>query len=137
MTVGELIRFHRESSGLSLTALAARAGVARSYLYQVEGGESSPTIDKLTKIASGLGVPPASLLPSEVPPLACLDCGLLYRNFPLDATLPDEQWAMLHDGPGGLLCAGCIVKRAARLPGAVAVRMRIEFADEPGERIAS
>ncbi len=62
------------------------------------------------------------------PPLACLDCGKVYRDFPLDATLPDEQWRMIHDSEGGILCANCMVARAAKLPGAVAVRMQIEFA---------
>ena len=62
---------------------------------------------------------------------ACLDCGKPYSDFPLDATLPDEQWRMIHDSEGGLLCANCMVARLAKLPGAIAVRMRLEFAKEP------
>jgi hypothetical protein len=62
--------------------------------------------------------------------LVCADCGLPYQDFPLDTTIPDEQWHAIFGGPGGVLCASCIVKRAAKLPGAVAVRARIEFAHE-------
>lgn len=57
----------------------------------------------------------------------CLDCGLHYADFPLDMTLPDEQWLAIHPDDGGVLCAGCIVKRAEKLPGRIAVRARIEF----------
>ena len=61
----------------------------------------------------------------------CLDCGLPYEDFQLDTTIPDDQWLMIHpEGEGGLLCAGCIVKRAAKLPRIIAVRARFEFAEE-------
>ena len=59
----------------------------------------------------------------------CMDCGLPYSGFPLDATLPDEQWKLIHDSHGGLLCANCMVGRAAKLDGAIAVRMFIERKD--------
>lgn len=58
----------------------------------------------------------------------CDDCNLPYRAFPLDLTLPHDQWALIHperDG-GGVLCAFCIVQRASKLPGAIAVRATIE-----------
>lgn len=64
----------------------------------------------------------------NLPPLACLDCGKPYRDFPLDSTLSAEQWRLIHDSEGGVLCANCMVARAAKLPGVVAVRMQIEFA---------
>jgi hypothetical protein len=47
--------------------------------------------------------------------LACMDCGAVYSDFPLDTTLPDDQWRMIHDSDGGVLCASCIVRRAGRL----------------------
>ena len=62
--------------------------------------------------------------------LSCLDCGKLYAEFPLDSTLPDEQWRMIHESDGGLLCANCMVLRASKLPGVIAIRMQIEFARE-------
>ena len=61
-------------------------------------------------------------------PLTCMDCPKLYRDFPLDSTLPDEQWRMIHNSEGGVLCANCMVARARKLPGAVVVHIRIEFA---------
>jgi hypothetical protein len=61
--------------------------------------------------------------------LACADCGLLYENFPLDMTIPDDQWLLIFGRSGGVLCACCIVTRAAKLPSVVAVRAQIEFAE--------
>lgn len=57
----------------------------------------------------------------------CLDCGLPYSEFFLDVTLPDGQWAMVHPDVNGLLCANCIVRRAAGLPGVIAIRATIDF----------
>jgi transcriptional regulator with XRE-family HTH domain len=51
----------RAELGLSLDALAAACDVSRSMLSLVERGESSPTAVVLEKIATGLGVPLASL----------------------------------------------------------------------------
>jgi transcriptional regulator with XRE-family HTH domain len=42
----------RIEAGLSLTEASKRSGVARSYLYQLESGESMPTIDKLQVLAA-------------------------------------------------------------------------------------
>lgn len=64
--------------------------------------------------------------------LTCMDCSAVYEEFPLDTTLPDEQWRRIHPRDGGVLCASCIVKRAAKLPNVVAVRAVIEFA-APGQ----
>lgn len=51
-------------------------------------------------------------------PAACLDCGLPYADFPLDLNLPRAQWLAIHpEGENGLLCAACIVRRAAKIPG--------------------
>lgn len=51
----------RAQSGLSLDALAAKCNVSRSMLSLVERGESSPTATVLERIATGLGVPLATL----------------------------------------------------------------------------
>ena len=69
----------------------------------------------------------------EMSELKCLDCGALYRKFPLDMTIPDDQWLMIYpEGEGGILCAGCIVRRAAKLPGIIAVRAAFEFVEQTG-----
>ena len=71
------------------------------------------------------GTPPEGVL------ARCMDCKVLYSDFPLDTMLPDEQWRQIHNSEGGILCASCIVRRASRLPGAVAVRAYIEFVHAP------
>jgi transcriptional regulator with XRE-family HTH domain len=55
------VRALRAEQGLSLEALAAKCDVSRSMLSLIERGESSPTAVVLEKIATGLGVPLASL----------------------------------------------------------------------------
>jgi transcriptional regulator with XRE-family HTH domain len=55
------VRTLRAESGLTLDALADKCDVSRSMISLVERGESSPTAVVLEKIATGLGVPLASL----------------------------------------------------------------------------
>jgi transcriptional regulator with XRE-family HTH domain len=67
-------RVHSLRSGLdlSLDALAARCDVSRSMLSLVERGESSPTAVVLEKIATGLGVPLATLFEDASTPASPL-----------------------------------------------------------------
>lgn len=61
-------------------------------------------------------------------PLRCFGCGKPYKDFPLDIVLPDNQWADIAertDG-GGVLCAGCIIERASKLPGITVAKMVLE-----------
>lgn len=51
----------------------------------------------------------------------CLDCGLDYSDFPLDMILPRWQWLLIHPAENGVLCANCMVKRASRIGGVVAI----------------
>ncbi len=55
------VRALRTAARISLESLAARCDVSRSMLSLVERGESSATAVVLEKIATGLGVPLASL----------------------------------------------------------------------------
>lgn len=55
------VRALRTESGMSLDALAGKCAVSRSMISLVERGESSPTAVVLEKIATGLGVPLATL----------------------------------------------------------------------------
>lgn len=55
------IRGLRADRGLTLDALAERAGVSRSMISLIERGESSPTAAVLDRLAAGLGVSLASL----------------------------------------------------------------------------
>lgn len=62
------------------------------------------------------------------PPPNCLDCGLAYEFFPLDVLLSRSQWLEIHPAENGLLCAACIVRRAAKVPGVTCVRAILEIA---------
>ncbi len=64
----------------------------------------------------------------EQPPAACLDCGLPYDKFPVDVILPRPQWLEIHPSDHGLLCAACIVARAAKVPGVTCVHAILEVA---------
>jgi transcriptional regulator with XRE-family HTH domain len=55
------LRGLRAEHGLTLDALAERAGVSRSMISLIERGESSPTASVLNRLATGLGVALASL----------------------------------------------------------------------------
>lgn len=59
--IGSRVRARRTDLGMTLDALAAKCDVSRSMLSLVERGESSPTAVVLEKIATGLGVPLATL----------------------------------------------------------------------------
>jgi transcriptional regulator with XRE-family HTH domain/mannose-6-phosphate isomerase-like protein (cupin superfamily) len=54
--IGGRVRALRGARGLSLDALAGKAGVSRSMISLIERGESSPTAVVLEKLAAGLGV---------------------------------------------------------------------------------
>lgn len=62
------VRALRQDSSLSLEALAAKCNVSRSMLSLVERGESSPTAALLERIATGLGVPLATLFDDPAAP---------------------------------------------------------------------
>lgn len=66
--IANRVRALRAESGLSLEALATKCDVSRSMLSLVERGESSPTAVVLEKIATGLGVPLASLFEDSTAP---------------------------------------------------------------------
>ena len=62
------VRQVRTERGLALGALAERSGVSRSMISLIERGESSATAVVLEKLATGLGVPLASLFDRPAAP---------------------------------------------------------------------
>jgi transcriptional regulator with XRE-family HTH domain len=60
--VGARLRALRRERAWSLGDLAARAGVSRAMLSQVESGKTTPSIAVLWKVAGGLGLPFSALL---------------------------------------------------------------------------
>jgi hypothetical protein len=73
--------------------------------------------------------------------MPCDDCGCPDNEMPCDTVLTGKQWILLcPEGVGTYLCASCIVKRAAKLPGVINVTARICFAEDyegekPGGRV--
>ncbi|CAG7610112.1 hypothetical protein LEUCIP111803_01263 [Leucobacter soli] len=60
--VGTNVRFIRESHGISLAQLAARTGVAKSTLSQLEAGASNATLTTIGSVAGALSVDVAELV---------------------------------------------------------------------------
>lgn len=60
--LGQAIRATRLERGLAQEALAARAGIDRSYFGAIERGEFNVTLDTIAKIATALATKPSQLL---------------------------------------------------------------------------
>ncbi|MDI6709355.1 MAG: helix-turn-helix transcriptional regulator [Thermoanaerobacterales bacterium] len=65
LTIGEKIRVLRGEKGLSLSALAERAGISVSYLSEIERGAVYPSLATLKRLAEELGVPALVLIGNE------------------------------------------------------------------------
>lgn len=61
-STGARIRAVRTERGLSLSALAAEAGIGKATLSELETGRRNPTLDTLYALAGPLGVPLAALV---------------------------------------------------------------------------
>lgn len=55
----------REGAGMTQEALADAAGLHWTYIGQIERGERNLTYRNILKLARGLGVEPARLMPSK------------------------------------------------------------------------
>lgn len=62
LDVGRRVQAARRGQGLTLASAAAACGIGRSTLAKIEGGQMSPTIGLLQKIARGLRVEITDLL---------------------------------------------------------------------------
>ncbi|WP_429415528.1 helix-turn-helix domain-containing protein [Nocardia sp. GAS34] len=65
--IAAALRRERGRSGLSLTEVARRAGVAKSTLSQLESGTGNPSIETLWALCTALGIPFSSLLEQPQP----------------------------------------------------------------------
>lgn len=90
--LGERLRHYRLAAGLTLSEVARRSGVSRSYLHQLEAGTSAPTVDRAARLAEALGIPLADVL-GEERPLSVVPPAL--ARFARDAQLPPADVAML------------------------------------------
>ncbi len=59
----------------------------------------------------------------------CEDCGLLYHDFPMDVTIPDDQWIELtgYIEGEGILCGACIIQRGKEKYGVARLRFEGEI----------
>jgi transcriptional regulator with XRE-family HTH domain len=60
--MGRRIRAAREAKEMTQATLAARAGISRKYVVDLEAGRYDPTVGVLRRIAKALGVPVTELL---------------------------------------------------------------------------
>jgi transcriptional regulator with XRE-family HTH domain len=68
------VRRRRAERGWTLDAAAARLGVSRRLLAQIEAGETNPSLSSLLSIAAGFGVPLVALLAeAHTPPITIQD----------------------------------------------------------------
>lgn len=61
---GELLKAARAKAGVTQEDLAHRSGLDRTTVSQVERGEASPRLNTLIRLAGGLAIEPADLIPS-------------------------------------------------------------------------
>lgn len=66
MTIGENIRKYRTEKKISLSKLAAKAGMHPGSLTNIEKGYRNPSVDALSKIADALEVPLAALMQEDI-----------------------------------------------------------------------
>jgi XRE family transcriptional regulator, regulator of sulfur utilization len=79
VAIGARLRALRERRELSLGALAARSGLGKGTLSELETGRRNPTIETLFAVTTALGVPFSAVLPPgethspDVPPIVVGD----------------------------------------------------------------
>ncbi|GGO65214.1 helix-turn-helix domain-containing protein [Nonomuraea cavernae] len=105
------VRAQRSHRGFTLDALAARSGVSKGMLVQVEQARTNPSVSTLTRIASALGVTVARLVEvADVPvvrivekaDVVTFDQGEVHARVLVGADTPTilELWDW-RLGPGG------------------------------------
>ena len=55
-SIGKMILFHRQKSGLSRIKLAEISGVSKTVIYDIEHGKSSVQFDSINKILQTLNI---------------------------------------------------------------------------------
>jgi transcriptional regulator with XRE-family HTH domain len=74
-TIATALRRERERTGLSLTELARRAGIAKSTLSQLESGIGNPSVETLWALGVALGVPFSKLVEPPAPAVRVIRAG--------------------------------------------------------------
>src|SRR5579875_1148688 len=69
------LRRERDRTGLSLSEVARRAGLAKSTLSQLESGSGNPSVETLWALATALGVPFSRLVDPSRPGIRVIRAG--------------------------------------------------------------
>lgn len=96
--IARALKRERSKAGLSLSALAERAGLAKSTLSQLEAGQGNPSIETLWAIASALDVPFGFLFDTAPPALTLVRAG---EGTPISSEGTDLKAVLLSNGPPG------------------------------------
>jgi transcriptional regulator with XRE-family HTH domain len=95
-TLGEIVRRYRDERGLTLSQLAAKAKVSKSYISAIEHGEGPrPSGNTLYAIAEALGVTMSDLLGRRLLPAAARDRPASLEEFAREYDLPEADVEML------------------------------------------
>ena len=62
-----MLKVIRERNGLSLRALAEKAGMSYTYLCNVENGKADPSLSTLKRLAEALGITVSELVKEPKP----------------------------------------------------------------------
>ncbi len=104
--LGLKLRKLRRERHLSLTELAARAGISVSYLSEIEGGRKHPKPEKLIRLAEALAIAYDDLVSlqvaDELDPLKAILGSEFVREFPFElfGIEPQDLFALVADVPG-------------------------------------
>jgi transcriptional regulator with XRE-family HTH domain len=95
--MGDHIRRFREERGLSLSQLAAEAGVSKGYVWNLENTQDArrPSADTLYAIAKALGVTMSDLMGRKLLPAAAPQVPDSLREYAVEEGLPEADLYML------------------------------------------
>lgn len=96
--ISDRIRRFRDDAGLSLTALAAKAGISKSYLHRLESGAVDaprPSGKTLYALAEALGVTMSDLLGRKLLVRNSTEVPQALRAFAQEEGLPESDVRML------------------------------------------
>ncbi|RAZ31809.1 helix-turn-helix domain-containing protein [Microbacterium sp. SMR1] len=88
--LGATVRDSRKRLGLSVHALAEKAGVSFGLVSQLERGMGNPSLQSIHRLAGALGVPVGQLLDEPAGELAVVAAGQGHRMPPI-ADIPADQ----------------------------------------------
>jgi transcriptional regulator with XRE-family HTH domain len=120
--ISDRIKYFRRQQGLSLNALAKKAGFTTSYLSQIENMKREPTIGTLVTIAHALGVSVFSFIGGE---------GLLEEEAPAIVRADERRRVTIPSTVADSLFDSINFRTKDRLMGAYILTSSSEFSEKP------